>query len=59
MSPEDVGRYKSNNETKFLGEFSERAEASDAMRAGDYTKMVTYFDTTSPIWTNFRWPIKW
>lgn len=28
MSPEDAARYIANNETKFSGEFSERAKAS-------------------------------
>ncbi len=60
MSPEDAARYIANNEKAFFNEFSERAskaglnptqitEAFDAMRAGDYTKMATYFDTSSPV----------
>ena len=46
--------------TKKYNEFSEKAraaglnneqiaEAFEAMRSGDYAKMVTYFDTSSPV----------
>ena len=60
MSETDRARYIQNNETKFFEEFSERAstsglndvqisEAFDAMRAGDYEKMASYFDTSSPV----------
>ncbi|MDR2088484.1 MAG: hypothetical protein LBP73_03910 [Clostridiales Family XIII bacterium] len=59
MSPDDAARYIASNETKFYAEFSERAQANglngtliseayNAMRAGDYTKMASYFDTSSP-----------
>ena len=60
MSPEDATGYVLNNEKAFFNEFSERAsaaglsdtqiaEAFDAMRNGDYAKMATYFDTSSPV----------
>ncbi len=60
MSPEDAIGYVLNNEKAFFNEFSERAsaaglsdtqiaEAFDAMRNGDYAKMATYFDTSSPV----------
>ena len=60
MSPEDATRYILNNEKVFFNEFSERAsaaglsdtqiaEAFEAMRKGDYAKMATYFDTSSPV----------
>lgn len=60
MSPEDATRYILNNEKAFFNEFSERAsaaglsdtqiaEAFEAMRKGDYAKMATYFDTSSPV----------
>ena len=60
MSPEDATRYILNNEKAFFNEFSERAsaaglsdtqiaEAFEAMRNGDYAKMATYFDTSSPV----------
>ena len=60
MSPEDRARYIALNEEKFFGEFSERAsgaglsdaqiaEAFETMRNGDYAKMATYFDTSSPV----------
>ena len=60
MSPEDATRYISNNEKAFYNEFFERAsgaglsdtqiaEAFEAMRNGNYAKMATYFDTSSPI----------
>ena len=60
MSPEDATRYIANNEKAFFNEFSERAsaaglsdvqitEAFEAMRTGDYAKMATYFDTSSPV----------
>lgn len=59
MSEVDRARYIANNEKAFFNEFSERAsatglsdvqitEAYDAMRSGDYTKMASYFDTSSP-----------
>jgi len=59
MSPEDAARYIKSNETKFYVEFSERAQASglnstqiseayNAMKAGDYAKMSSHFDTSSP-----------
>lgn len=59
MSPKDRARYIAYNETKFYEEFSERASAAglndiqiretyEAMRSGDFTKMATYFDTSSP-----------
>lgn len=60
MSPEDAERYIANNEKAFCQEFSERAakvglnneqisEAYKAMRSGDYKKMASYFDTSSPV----------
>ena len=60
MSPEDAARYITNNEAKFFEEFSERASASginrtqiteayNAKRAGDYSKMASYFNTSSPV----------
>ena len=60
MSPEDASRHIANNEKAFFNEFSERAsavglndtqiaEAFEAMRTGDYAKMATYFDTSSPV----------
>lgn len=60
MSPEDATRYISNNEKAFYNEFFERAsgaglsdtqiaEAFEAMRNGNYAKMATYFDTSSPV----------
>lgn len=60
MSPEDAARYIANNEKAFFNEFSERAraaglnsahieEAFTAMRTGDYAKMASYFDTSSPV----------
>ena len=60
MSPEDAARYIANNEKAFFNEFSERAsvagvsdtqiaESFEAMRNGDYAKMATYFDTSSPV----------
>ena len=60
MDPEDAVRYIINNEKAFFNEFSERAsaaglsdgqivEAFEAMRNGDYAKMTTYFDTSSPV----------
>ena len=60
MSPEDAARYIANNEKAFFNEFSERAsaaglsdtqiaEAFEVMRNGDYAKMATYFDTSSPV----------
>ena len=60
MSPEDATRYILNNEKAFFNEFSERASAAglsdtqiaevfEAMRKGDYAKMATYFDTSSPV----------
>ena len=60
MSTEDAARYIANNEKAFFNEFSERAsaaglsdtqiaEAFEAMRTGDYVKMATYFDTSSPV----------
>ncbi|MDR2087763.1 MAG: hypothetical protein LBP73_00215 [Clostridiales Family XIII bacterium] len=59
MSPDDAARYIAKNEMKFRAEFSERArangltdarisEAYKAMRAGDYKKMASHFDTSSP-----------
>ncbi len=60
MSPEDAARYIANNEKAFFNEFFERAsaaglnnaqisEAFGAMRLGDYAKMASYFDTSSPV----------
>ena len=60
MLPEDATRYILNNEKAFFNEFSERAsavglsdtqiaEAFEAMKNGDYAKMATYFDTSSPV----------
>ncbi len=60
MSPEDAARYIANNERAFFNEFSERAstaglsdtqivEAYAAMRSGDYVRMASYFDTSSPV----------
>ena len=60
MLPEDATRYILNNEKAFFSEFSERANAAglsntqivdafEAMRNGDYAKMTTYFDTSSPV----------
>jgi RHS repeat-associated protein len=59
MSPEEFARYDAYCEAKFFEEFSERArnsglsdkdivEAYNAMKSGDYTKMASYFDTSSP-----------
>lgn len=60
MLPEDAARYIANHEKAFFNEFYERASASgvsdaqiaeafEAMRTGDYAKMATYFDTSSPV----------
>ena len=60
MLPEDATRCILNNEKAFFNEFSERAsavglsdtqiaEAFEAMKNGDYAKMATYFDTSSPV----------
>ena len=60
MSKADAVRYITNNEVAFFNEFSERASAAGlnatqieeafcTMRRGDYTKMATYFDTSSPV----------
>ena len=60
MLPEDATRYILNNEKAFFNEFSERAsavglsdtqiaEAFEAMKNGDYAKMATCFDASSPV----------
>ena len=60
MSPEDAAKYIKNSEIKFFGEFSERASTSglddiqisesfEAMKNGNYEKMASYFDTSSPV----------
>ena len=60
MNPEDAERYIANNEKAFYREFSERAakaglnneqisKAYKAMRSGNYRKMASYFDTSSPV----------
>ena len=59
MSALDRARYIANNNAKFLEEFSARtkaaglnntqiSEAYNAMKTGDYAKMASYFDTSSP-----------
>ncbi|MDF2905352.1 MAG: Rhs family protein [Herbinix sp.] len=59
MTAADRARYIEINETKFFNEFSKRAsssglestqisEAYDAIKSGEYTKMASYFDTSSP-----------
>lgn len=59
MTKKEAARYDAWCESKFCEEFSERArtaglnetqisEASTALRSGDYTKMASYFDTSSP-----------
>ena len=66
MSPEDAARYITNNEARFFEEFSERASASglnstqiaeaySAMKVGDYSKMASYFDTSSPVDSAVFW----
>jgi hypothetical protein len=59
MDPEEIARYDAYCEYKFFGEFVERAQtvgvdddsimsAFEAMRSGDYDRMASYFDTSSP-----------
>ena len=59
MTKKEAARYDAWCEEKFFEEFSERArtaglneteipEAYSALRSGDYTKMASYFDTSSP-----------
>ena len=58
--------YIINNEARFFDEFSERASASElnstqiaeaynAMKAGDYSKMASYFDASSPVDSAVFW----
>ena len=60
MSEVDRAIYIQNSEAKFFEEFSERSSASglndvqiseayNAMKAEDYKKMASYFDTSSPV----------
>lgn len=60
MTPQEAARYELYNEKVFFNEFSTRAsaaglnntqisEAFEAMRRGDYVKMASYFDTSSPV----------
>ena len=60
MSKADATRYITHNEVAFFDNFSERAkiaglndtqieEAFCSMRGGNYTKMASYFDTSSPV----------
>jgi len=59
ISPEEVARYDAYCDAKFFEEFAERSrnaglsdndilEAFNAMKSGDYKKMASYFDTSSP-----------